>query len=114
MDVLKNNNKHLVYAKLPHFFLFGVLRDNQPSDWKGTKVNARGGAIPNLQKVPEAFYDYENYTARQVSSIFFSMSNYQQAKVIDELKTDPERFAKSGTLKAIECDRHLARKRSAD
>lgn len=113
-DVVKNEDTHLVYTKLPKMFIFGVLRNDHTRDWKGTKVAANGGFIPSSQTVPQEFYRYLNNKALNTLRIQSSISQRQQEKIFSSLKSDPQKFLKSETLRAIELDADLVRTREEE
>ena len=108
-DVVKNQDTHLVYTKLSKMFIFGVLRNDHTCDWKGTKVAANGGVIPSSQAVPWEFYRYLNDKALNALKLQDSISQHQQEKIFANLKSDPQKFLKSDTLRAIELDADLIR-----
>lgn len=104
IDLIKNKSKHLVYTKLPRFFIFGVLRDERPSDWQGTKVNANHGVIPYEQKVPDVFFGYMNGRAHDESKLHASMSDRQKKKITDAFLGDLDRVKASDSLQAMRRD----------
>ena len=103
-DVVKNKDVHLVYTKLPKIFIFGILRNDRASDWKGTKVSANGGIIPSSQTVPQEFYRYLNNKALNALRLQGSISQRQKEKIFSSLVSDPQKLVESDTLRAIELD----------
>lgn len=107
VDLVGGEEKRMVFAKLPRLFLMGVLRDGRPDDWQGTHVNAAGGIIPLLQRVPDAFYDYVNEKASRAGDLLGSISDQQKAKVLEAIEAEPGRAMKSDTQKALNYDMAL-------
>ena len=103
-DLIKNNYRHLVYIKLPRLFIFGVLRDDRPSDWQGTRVNANGGTISSRQKVPNEFFEYVNAKAQYESEQHASISERQKEKITDTFLSDLTRVKASDSLQAMRRD----------
>ena len=106
-DVVLIPGKHLVYGKIPRFFFFGVLWEDQSSDWVGTKIDSEGGTIPGSQYLPQELYGCANDRALRMRKLAGAMSNRQQAKIRADLETNPERFWESDTRTAIERDLSL-------
>ena len=103
-DVVLIPGKHLVYGKFPQFFFFGVLWEDQSSDWVGTKIDSEGGTIPGTQYLPRDLYGYTNHRALRLRELTGAMSNRQQAKIRADLETNPEKYWESDTRTAIERD----------
>ena len=104
IDLIKNSHRHLVYMKLPRFFIFGVLRDDRPSDWQGTRVAVKGGTISGRQNVPSEFFDYVNAKANYESEQHASMSERQKEKITDTFLGDLARVKASDSLQAMRRD----------
>ena len=106
-DVVRGRHQHLVYAKLPRLFIMGVLRDDRPADWRGTRVDPESGVIPLDQRVPDGFFGYVDDKARRAASLMGSMSDRQKRKVLEDVRRDPMRVMMSDTVRAFRLDDEL-------
>ena len=107
VDVVRGQHQHLVFAKLPRLFIMGVLRDGQPCDWRGTRVDAVNGIIPLEQRVPDGFFGYVDERARRASVLMGSISDRQKGKVLEDVRRDPTRVKMSDTVRALQLDDEL-------
>lgn len=106
-DVVRGQHQHIVYAKLPRLFIMGVLRDDRPSDWRGTRIDAGEGTISGHQRVPSGLVTYVNEAARRASNRMGSMSDHQKRKVLEDVRRDPTRAKRSDTVRAFRLDDEL-------
>ena len=104
IDVVRSTLQHIVYVKLPRFFIMGMLRDERPEVWRGTEVHAERGLVSGGQRVPDAFFDFVNEKAERAGSRLSKMSDRQQAKVLGDLQANAGRTEGSDTMKAFGLD----------
>lgn len=104
IDLISNGNKQLICTKLPRFFVFGVLQDDRPNDWRGTIINANKGIIPIRQNVPKGFSHYLNSRAYHESELHASMSDRQKKKITDSFLSDLDRVKTSDSFQAMKRD----------
>lgn len=105
----KDSDHIVVFTHFPCFFLMGVISDKNPSAWVGTEINKDGGVLTKEQSPPAIFY--ENFEreiefGRRNSA---SMSAKQKRLIDNSIKTNPERVARSDTLRAEQMDFTLKR-----
>ena len=96
-----------VYAKLPFFFIRGVVSDNNPQSWIDTTIYLQGGQIRLKQCPSEHFFSFVEDHIRIGRESTESMSDRQKEKILSDLKSNPNRFANSDTHRAKEKDRAL-------
>ena len=105
MDLVSTDEELLVYAKLPRFYIFGVVQYQRTSDWQGTKINANQGLIPHNQQVPSGIPKYVNSRAYRAKELLNSISDNQKKKVNKaNALTDMRAWLESDTIKAIGYD----------
>lgn len=114
VDVVRGADQHIVFAKLPRFFIMGVLRDDRPGDWAGTEVLAGTGIVPAYQCVPDGFYDYVNEKAERAAGLLASLSDRQKRKVLNDVEADRHRVDASDTVKALRLDIALRTQRNPE
>ena len=85
-NVVRGADQHIVFAKLPRFFIMGVLRDNRTDDWVATEVFSDTGIVPAYQRVPDEFYHYVNEKANRFADLSASISIARRGKCSMPLK----------------------------
>ena len=109
-DVMATNRDVIVYMKLPGFMFFGFAGVHSTKGWRGTRLGFNGGTMDHRNvQIPEYIAkDFINPKADLVRTAAASMSERQKAKVAERVRSDPDRAARSGTLRAIAHDRSLS------
>jgi hypothetical protein len=57
-EATSDNSAAWVYAKLGPLILFGLIRDDTPGQWSGTRINAEGKLKPRVQVIPDRYRQY--------------------------------------------------------
>lgn len=107
VDVLRVPGHIVVYTHLPCFFLMGIIRDNNPTVWVGTKVRAQGGELATEQLPPQFFLDYVRSEIEKSRESTASMSTKQQNKIHESVELHPLRAMNSDTRRAQEYDQDM-------
>ena len=113
-DVVRGADQHIVFAKLPRFFIMGVLRDDRPDDWVGTEVFSDTGVVPTYQRAPDGFYNYLYEKAGRSAELLASISDRQKMKVLNAIEAHPNRVDASDTVKALNLDIALRAQRNPE
>lgn len=113
-DVVRGADQHIVFVKLPRFFIMGVLRDDCPDDWMGTEVFSDTGVVPTCQRVPDGFYRYLYDKANRSADLLASISDRQKMKVRNAIEADSNRVDASDTVKALNLDIALRAQRNPE
>ena len=108
-DIMATSSEIFVYAKIPGFLMFGHINMKNKTGWRGTKLGFSGGVVGDTGVgLPGYVYrDIIEVKAAAHGKTFEQMSEKQQQRVIEAVKQDPERWARSGTRLAREYDKAL-------
>lgn len=98
----RSKSAMFVYSKFGSFAVLGFVKLDHPKQWIGSKVRLRGGIIrPREYVFPIQFAEYLAERAKRVWDIMGEMSEPQQRKVDDAIRSDLGRFANTDLFKAI-------------
>lgn len=105
MDLCRGGSTIFVYSKLGRFVILGFIREDHPSDWKGTKVRARNGRIePQQYGISKQFFEYLNRKAHLVAELQSGISPRQAAKIDQTLRANIDSYIGSDEFVAMEND----------
>jgi hypothetical protein len=94
-----------VYSKLGRFAILGFVQLDYPKQWIGSKVRLRGGVLkPREYIFPIQFGEYLADRATRVWSVMDKISEPQQRKVDEAIRSDLDWFANTDLFKAIQLD----------
>jgi hypothetical protein len=94
-----------VYSKLGRFAILGFMQLKYPKRWVGSKVRLRGGALKPCEYVfPIQFGEYLADRAKRVWAAMDGISEPQQRKIDEAVRSDLDRFANTDLFKAIQLD----------
>jgi hypothetical protein len=100
-----NSSTCFIYSKLGPFAIFGFIEMRYPNQWKGTKVSDRNGWFrPSNFTVPSELAEYISDRARRASKAMEGISQPQQQKIADGIRSNIDRFARSGLFQAMQRD----------
>lgn len=117
IDIRVDHNQEwaITYAKMGKFILFGFIAMTHPRHWKGTKLNANHGRFgPQEIELPPEIMDFLFIRAESAAQVKPRISERQQAKITQFYRQDPDRAAKSETLRALDQDVFLFGRKAFD
>ena len=108
MDLCHSDKSAFTYAKLGRFVIVGLIQEPRMDLWRGSKVHATEGVVePREYVISKAFLDYLNEKARAISTALGSVSERQQAKIDDAIRSNAERIVSSDAFTALQADVEL-------
>jgi hypothetical protein len=108
MAVASNDRDAFTYSKLGPFIILGFIAMPRPKQWVGTKVNTHGGIIgPREYVMPKPFDEFIFQQANRAATLQERISEKQTAKIREAFKSNLERAAQSGSMRAIKQDVEL-------
>jgi len=104
-DVITSESRTLVYVKLCRILIFGFVREDDPAQWKGTKLHVRKGIVePTDYRIPAELMRYMNDKADAVKHALNSLSPKQDEIVSKSIKENLDKIANSETFRAMSYD----------
>lgn len=102
------NNKCVVYAKFSRFFFFGILRGWDSNPLIGLKINPIRGVISatGQSTIIESFFGSFFKNRINLVNSMEKASDFQQEKILNEIRKNKEVFEASEVWEIIEKDRH--------
>lgn len=85
----------------------GIIRNNSPTVWVGTKVRAQGVELATEQFPSQFFLDYVRSEIEKSRESTASMSTEQQNKIHESVELHPLRAMNSDTRRAQEYDQDM-------
>lgn len=108
MDVLASRKTVMTFAKLGKILLFGHI-DGPTSEWKGTKLHLRGGALQEkFLRMPAGIFEYLNEKADATKAALDGLSPKQAEKAEEAVWKSPDRVAGSLAFEAMMRDVELS------
>lgn len=105
MDVINNKDSILIYTKIPYFILIGLVKSNETSIMKSSRIKLKKGTLsPRRYNMPKGIDKYIIEQAKKVSELDAQIPIHQQKEIEMFLYDNPERAAKSNTIEAFEAD----------
>jgi len=105
IDLVRSPEKNFVYSKLGPFIILGFIREEHPSQWKGSKVHVKKGVVePRNYVLPSQFLKYINSRAYYISQQQHQISDRQREKINSSFESNKERLANSDQLLAMQAD----------
>ena len=93
------------YAKMGRFILFGFVAMKYPRRWKGTRLNVQNGRFGQRDiELPSEVGDFIFGRARLAAEKYSQISKRQQTNIRRSYELNPDRAARSGTLRAMHHD----------
>jgi hypothetical protein len=93
------------YSKLGPFVILGFVESLYPRQWKGTKVEYRGGWFgPKDYTMPAGLVEYLNDRAMRTRGATEKISVPQQEKIAQSVRDNADRFLQSGLFRAMQRD----------
>ena len=110
IDVIASQDSCVVYSKMARIIVFGILRADQPSEWRGGRVHLLrgtfGGAV--TYRLPPWMPSYWNTQAASYAVAIDSLSPRQTDKVAQlKSSSDPDVLANSAAFRAFKSDYEL-------
>ena len=103
IDAASSESMCFIYSKLGPFAIFGFIDARHPSQWKGTKIEERGGWFgPRKFVLPSQLWDYITDRAARLIKVMEKISPTQQKKIENSVRANPEKFLSSGLFRAME------------
>ena len=103
--VAHTRDSAISYAKMGRFVLFGFVAMQYPSRWKGTRVNVQHGLFGQHDiELPSNVGDFIFQRARLAAEQYSQISERQQTKIRQIYERNPDRAARSETLRAMHHD----------
>ncbi len=107
--ILSNGVDTYVYVKLPAFLFLGLVHCSRPKDFKGTKLDFKGGVIGGKTITAPGFVsEFIMEGANTIQRSLKALSERQRGIIDDQMKRDPDRAARSSTYEADRYDAQLA------
>ena len=105
-DVGTTRASAFVQVKICRLMVLGFVQMPNSREWKATRVKMRRGSIggPQTYCLPKNFVDYLIERARHVASLQSNISDTQKKKIVEAMRSDPDRAANSDTFEAISQD----------
>lgn len=104
-DLCRGGKAIYVYAKLGRFAILGFVREEQRSQWQGTKVHVKNGVIePRTYQLPRAFFEYLNGKARRTAELLASISPRQSDKIDQSFRSSIDKYIGSDEFQAMQND----------
>jgi hypothetical protein len=101
----RNTSAMFVYSKIGRFAVLGFVQLDHPKQWIGSKVKLRGGALRHREYVfPAPFGEFLADRAKRVWDVMNAISEPQQRKINESIRSDLDRFANSDMFKAMKFD----------
>ena len=105
LDVARNQDSAMSYAKMGKFVLFGFVAMKYPRRWEGTKLHVRHGRFGQHDiELPADVGDFIVERARLAAEKYSQVSERQQTKIRQSYEQDPDRVLRSDTLRAMRHD----------
>ena len=105
MDVGCNNDSAFVYAKMCRLIIFAFIQMRHPEWWGGTRVNVTEGTIhPRAYRLPAVIGEYLASRARSTAKLQSAISQRQQQRIEEDMRSDPDRVASSDMFRALHRD----------
>lgn len=105
MDLCRSDRSNFVYCKLPRFVIIGLIHEERPNHWQGTKVRLKRGLIePRRYRLPWAFFEYVNSKAKREIELLRSISSRQREKIEQSFSENAERFVGTDAFLAMQSD----------
>ena len=102
MDLVEELKAIFTYVKLGPIIIFGFIKQEHRQEWTGTRINANGGVIAMRDTtVPAELFYYWNEKTRTILEAPNTISERQQAKIDDALKSNLNRVIASEYFSAI-------------
>jgi hypothetical protein len=108
-DVGSTSQSVFVQMKICRLMVLGFVQMPNAREWKGTRLKMRRGSIGGQKTycLPKNFADYLIERARHVARVQASISEPQKRKIVEAIRSDPERAADSDTFEAMSQDMKL-------
>ncbi len=105
LDVARNQDSAMSYAKMGKFVLFGFVAMKYPRRWKGTRLNVQQGRFGERDiELPSGVRDFIFERARLAAEKYSQVSERQQTKIRQSYERDLDRAARSETFRAMHHD----------
>ena len=105
LDVARNQDSAMSYAKMGKFVLFGFVAMKYPRRWKGTRLNVQQGRFGERDiELPSGVRDFIFERARLAAEKYSQVSERQQTKSRQSYERDLDRAARSETFRAMHHD----------
>ena len=105
LDVARNQDSAMSYAKMGKFVLFGFVAMKYPRRWKGTRLNVQQGRFGERDiELPSSVIDFIFERARLAAEKYSHVSERQQTKIRQSYERNLDRAARSETFRAVHHD----------
>lgn len=103
-NIICSEKQRIVFTKMGKWFLFGFIRGNKSSDWKGTKLHVNAGFIANQYVIPHPILELINNRADKTAAYLASISPAQVKNIDKTIMANSDVLAGSDVLRAMEFD----------
>lgn len=110
IDVAGSNKESLVYVKLPHVIVLGIIRVPKIHQWVGTKIHVKKGFVgPSRTVVSAALLNFIVDRANGAAATMKNgLSESQRKKIDASFAAREAQFPDTGTFKAMAADIRLS------
>jgi hypothetical protein len=111
IDLISAPESCVVYSKMARVIIFGVLRMDKQSDWKGSRLHPSRGHFGGAEtcRLPPWMPSYWNGQAAAFAAALDSVSPRQKQKIVELMSSaDPDVLANSTAFQAFKADYELS------
>ncbi len=115
MDVICSKKSAMVYTKMGHLILFGLIQFNHRERWKGTKLHVHHGVIMRRDyRIPHNIADYWNEKADRVKEALESISIKQKRLINESMLNNVDELINSEVFRATQRDVYYSGRQALD
>lgn len=102
LDVVSSANIAYVFTKLGRVMIFGMIRNDRPRQWRGTRIHVRKGQFTSrIYKIQPRFLSYLSRKADKLAAVHAKLSPVQKKRISETIRRNAEDVAVSEAFEAM-------------